>query len=135
MPKPASNLPDTEVIPKPAHDRRQYRSFSVEDKQRILEEADACQHRGDLGALLRREKIYSSQLQHWRQQLAARGACGLQNAPAGRLLLKDAKDRQIEMLQREKAKLEHRLQVAEGLLELQKKAFMLLEHLNSGNPS
>ena len=133
MPKPTSELPDSQVLPDPASEKRQYRSFSVADKKRILAEADQCQERGELGALLRREGLYSSQLQSWRRQLAAQGEAGLANAPAGRKPLKDAKDRQIEALQREKAALEQRLQVAEGLLELQTKAFSLLEQLNNGN--
>lgn len=135
MPKPTSDLPNNQILPDPAYERRRYRSFSVEDKKRILAEADACHERGELGALLRREGIYHSQLQTWRGQLEAQGEAGLANAPAGRKPLKEAKDRQIEALQRDKAKLEQRLQVAEGLLELQKKAFTLLEQLNSARPS
>lgn len=135
MPKPTVELPHNQVLPNPAHEKRRYRSFSVEDKKRILAEADACQERGELGALLRREGIYRSQLQTWHGQLEAQGEAGLANAPAGRKPVNGAKDRQIEALQREKAKLEQRLQVAEGLLELQKKAFTLLEQLNSARPS
>jgi transposase len=135
MPKPPSDLPDTQVTPDPARDKRQYRSFTIEDKKRILAEAEACRERGELGAVLRRENIYSSQLQTWRRQLAARGEAGLQTAPAGRKPVMDAKDRQIETLRREKARLEQRLLVAEGLLEVQKKAFALLEHLNNEKPS
>jgi len=135
MPKPPSDLPDTQVMPDPARDKRQYRSFSVEDKKRILAQAEACRARGELGALLRRENIYSAQLQTWRRQLAAQGEAGLQNAAVGRRPSMDAKDRQIETLRREKARLEQRLLVAEGLLEVQKKAFALLEHLNNERPS
>lgn len=122
-------------MPDPARDKRPYRSFTVEDKKRILAQAEACRERGALGALLRRENIYSSQLHTWRRQLAAEGEAGLQNAPAGRRPLMDAKDRPIETLRREKARLEQRLLVAEGLLEVQKKAFALLEHLNNEKPS
>jgi|SRR5215475_576439 len=56
---------DPEVKAKP--ERRQ---FSAEYKRRILEEADACTEAGQIGALLRREGLYSSNLTHWRQQLA-----------------------------------------------------------------
>lgn len=115
-------------MPDPVRDKRPYRSFTVEEKKRILAHADACQERGALGALLRRERIYSSQLQTWRRQLAAQGEAGLHNAPAGRQPLTDlpageagAKDRPIETLRREKTQLEQRLRLAEGLLELQKK--------------
>ena len=135
MPKPPSDLADTQVMPDPARDKRQYRSFSVEDKKRLLAQAEACQEHGELGALLRRENIDSSQLQTWRRQLAVQGEAGLQNAPAGRKPLTDAKEREIETLQRQKAQLEQRLRMAEGLLELQKKAFALLEQLNNAKPS
>lgn len=130
MPKPTHELPDNQVVPNPQHEKRTYRYFSAADKQRILAEADACAH-GELGALLRRENIYSTQVQTWRKQLANSGESGLENAPAGRKPSKDSKDKAIDALQRENAKLEQRLQVAEGLLELQKKAFSLLDHLNN----
>lgn len=130
MPKPSSELPDNHVIPNPRHEKRTYRYFSAADKKRILAEADACAH-GELGELLRREKIYSTQLQTWRNQLATAGDVGLENATAGRKPSKDSKDKAIDALQRENAKLEQRLHVAEGLLELQKKAFSLLDHLNN----
>ena len=130
MPKPTSELPDNQVVPNPRYEKRTYRYFSAADKKRILAEADACAH-GELGELLRREKVYSAQLTRWRNQLASAGETGLENSPAGRKPSKDSKDKAIDALQREKAKLEQRLQVAEGLLELQKKAFTLLDHLNN----
>lgn len=130
MPKPTSELPDNQVVPNPRYEKRTYRYFSAADKKRILAEADACAH-GELGELLRREKVYSAQLTRWRNQLASASEAGLENSPAGRKPSKDSKDKAIDALQREKAKLEQRLQVAEGLLELQKKAFTLLDHLNN----
>lgn len=135
MPKPLSDLADTQVRSDPARVKRQYRSFSIEDKKRILAQADACQKRGELGALLRRENIYSSHLRTWRRQLATQCESGLQGAPGGRTPLTAAKDRQIETLQQEKAQLEQRLRMTEGLLELQKKAFTLLEGLNKPKSS
>jgi transposase-like protein len=56
---------DPEVKAKP--ERRQ---LSAEYKRRILEEADACAEAGQIGALLHREGLYSSNLTHWRQQRA-----------------------------------------------------------------
>src|SRR6266508_1950471 len=46
------------------------RQFSAEYKRRILEEADACTEAEQIGALLRREGLYSSNLTHWRQQMS-----------------------------------------------------------------
>ena len=70
MPKPTHNLPEAEVTPTPALEKRTRRIFSSEYKLRILAEADRCV-RGELGALLRREKLYSAQLQQWRREFAA----------------------------------------------------------------
>lgn len=69
MPKPVSPESPTEVVANPEHDRRLRRTFSAEDKRRILAEAEACTERGQLSALLRRERLYSSQLAIWRAQL------------------------------------------------------------------
>ena len=62
---------DPEVLPKA--ERRQ---FSADYKLRVLAEADRCSEPGQIGALLRREGLYSSHLSKWRQQ-RERGALGL----------------------------------------------------------
>jgi transposase-like protein len=69
MPKPVSPTGTVEVVASPEHDRRLRRRFSAEDKRRLLQEAEACPERGQLAALLRRERLYSSQLATWRTQL------------------------------------------------------------------
>ena len=56
-------MPDPEVVP-----RAKRRNFSAEYKRRILAEADQCRERGEVGALLRREGLYSSHLSNWRRQ-------------------------------------------------------------------
>jgi transposase-like protein len=58
-----ASSPDPEVPAKP-----QRRKFSAEDKKRILEEADAATGHGAIGALLRREGMYSSMLANWRRE-------------------------------------------------------------------
>src|SRR5438270_10092892 len=58
-----SSQPDPQVVPK-----AERRRFSAEYKQRILAEADRCTQRGQIGALLRREGLYSSHLEKWRHQ-------------------------------------------------------------------
>jgi transposase-like protein len=126
MPKPVSPEKVTEVVANPEHDRQLRRRFSVEDKRRILAEAEACSERGQLSALLRRERLYSSQLATWRGQLEQEGQLGLEAKKAGRKPLKDAKDRRIEQLESDKSKLERKLLIAEKLIELQKKAQELL---------
>lgn len=62
MPKPYTALPENQVTLEPKLEKRTRRQFSAEYKLRMLAAADACRH-GELGVLLRREKLYSSQLQ------------------------------------------------------------------------
>ena len=125
MPKPTST-PETEVVPTPQNDRRQRRVFSAEEKTRILREADRCKERGELGALLRREGIYSSHLNNWRAQLRREGTAGLSPKRRGPKPAKDEKDRRIEKLEKEKAKLEKELRISKGLIDLQIKAHEIL---------
>jgi transposase len=124
VPKPRNH--ETEVIASPENDRRQRRRFTAEQKARILAAADACTERGQLGALLRREGIYSSQLATWRAHRQQHGEAGLQRQKPGRRPTKDAKDRRIEQLERENAKLERENRIQKGLLDLQRKAHEIL---------
>jgi transposase-like protein len=73
------NVPDPEVVVK-----AQRRQFSAEYKRRILQEADTCTQRGEVGALLRREGLYSSHLNTWRHQRARGERQGLTPAKRGR---------------------------------------------------
>jgi transposase len=125
MPKPPNPNRETEVIPDPANDRRQRRRFSKEQKLRIVREADACK-RGEVAALLRREGIYSSHLTVWRQQLRAQGEEGLEAKRPGRKASRDAKDKQIERLERKNARLEREILIARKLIEMQGKAHEIL---------
>jgi len=115
-----------EVTADPRLDRRVRRVFSASEKRRILEEAATCTERGSLAGLLRREGLYSSQLQAWRRQAEQHGAEGLEPKKAGRRPSKDAKDRKISELERQNAKLQRELALANGLISLQKKAHELL---------
>jgi transposase len=125
VPKPKSET-DTEVVPIPQNDRRQRRRFTPEEKVRIVRDADACTERGQLGELLRREGIYSSLLTNWRAQLRREGETGFATKKPGPKPLKDAKDRQIEKLEKDKAKLEKQLRISKKLIELQIKAHEIL---------
>ena len=123
MPKPKT---ETEVIAAPKHDRRQRRRFTPEERLRILQEADACTARGELGELLRREGIYSSQLSGWRAQLEREGRDGLEAKRPGPKPSKDSKDRLIEEQNKRIAKLEKELRISKALIELQEKAHEIL---------
>ncbi len=82
MPKSISERPDTQVTPEPALEKRTRRQLTPEYKLRIIAQADACK-RGELGTLLRREKIYSSQLSEWRREFAENGVAGLSKSAPG----------------------------------------------------
>lgn len=134
MPKPVSDLPDSEVKPTPALEKRTRRVFSPEYKLQILAEADGCA-RGELGALLRREKLYSAQLQQWRREFAERGVGGLAKSAPGPKAAKTAEQRRIEQLEQDNARLVRKLELANDCLALQKKALSMLERTDSGSES
>ena len=132
MPKPvASSLPDSQVVPEPMLEKRTRRRFSTEYKLRIIAQADQCQ-RGELGALLRREHLYSSQLQDWRKQLAQGGEQALSKSAPGPQPKLTAEQRELEKLRRENARLTRKLEIANGCLSLQKKALQMLDQVNNG---
>ena len=110
----------------PAKARR--RQFRAEYKQRILREADATRDAGEIGALLRREGLYSSHLATWRRARERGELAGLAPRRRGRKekALNPLAKRVVE-LERDKRRLERRLKQAELLLEIQKKASQLLE--------
>jgi transposase-like protein len=104
---------------------RRRRAFKAEYKAAILREVDACTEPGQVGALLRRESLYSSHLTHWRQQRDASVLSGLavrKRGPKG----KSAETKQVEQLERENAKLVEELRKARIIIEFQKKVHALL---------
>ena len=119
-------IPDPEVIAKP-----QRRRFSAEYKYRILQEAEACTQPGEVGALLRREGLYSSHLTTWRQQRQRGERQGL--APAKRGRKTDPQAAELARLQHENAQLKAQLERAELIIEVQKKLSQLLGQPTSTN--
>jgi len=109
--------------------KRRRRVFSAADKLRIVKEADRCLasgERGALGALLRKEGIYSSALSTWRAQLGTHGTEGLAGKKAGRKPKLTEAERRVVELTKRNAVLERKLHVANVLIGLQKKAHELL---------
>ena len=132
MPKPdSSSLPQTQVTPDPVLEKRSHRRFPTEYKLRIIAEADQCKH-GELGALLRRERLYSSQLRTWRRQLAEGGPEALAKSVPGPVPKFSAADKELEQLRRANAKLTRELEIANGCLSLQKKALEMLDQIRDG---
>jgi len=99
MPKPVSDRPDTQVTPEPSLEKRTRRRFTADYKLKILNEANACKH-GELGALLRREKLYSNQLSQWRRAYAEQGIDGLNKSIPGPVASKTPEQRQNDQLRR-----------------------------------
>ena len=131
MPKSISERPDTQVTPEPVLEKRTRRQFKPEYKLRIIAEADACEY-GELGALLRREKLYSSQLSDWRREFAEKGIAGLSKSAPGPVPSKTPDQRRIEQLEKENHRLNCKLEIANDCLDLQKKALSMLDRLRSG---
>ena len=128
---PAVNAAETEVVAK-----AQRRRFTAEYKRRIVREADRCTTAGAIGAVLRREGLYSSHLTTWR---AARDRGELEGlAPKKRgpkVPPPDPRDTQIVEQAREIGKLRKRAERAEALVEVQKKVAALLGTPFDSEPS
>jgi transposase len=131
MPKSISERPETQVTPLPALEKRIRRQFKPEYKLRIIAEADACKH-GELGALLRREKLYSSQISEWRREFAENGVAGLSKSAPGPAASRTLEQRRINQLEKENNRLIRKLDIANDCLDLQKKALSMLDRLSSG---
>lgn len=115
---PATAQPDPEI-----RERAARRRFTAEYKLGILREADACAGSGELGALLRREGLYSSHLTTWRRQRDAGALSALAPKKRGRpATVTSPLARRVAELERDKAKLERRLKQAETIIEVQKKS-------------
>ena len=100
------------------------RKFSGSEKRRLLAEAERCKAAGTLGAFLRRERIYSSMIASWRKQVGVADRAAL--APKRRGPKPDASARQIQQLHRDNARLRHKLERAELIIEAQKKLCVAL---------
>src|SRR5437667_11935482 len=102
------------------------RRFTVEYKRKIVREADACKTPGAIGAVLRREGLYSSHLTTWR---AARERGELAGAPKKRgpaRRVVDPRDKKLAAQERELTRWKKRAERAEALVELQKQVAALL---------
>jgi len=100
------------------------RKFSMDYKLKLLDEADKCTKPGELGALLRREGLYSSHLSDWRKQRDLGELEPKKRGPKARPT--DERDRQIAKLQQALAQQTRRAERAELLVGIQKKLSQLL---------
>ena len=126
---PPSGSSDPEVLEKPVR-----RRFSAEYKLRVLEEADRCLESGGLGALLRREGLYSSHIRTWRKQREDGILSALTPKKRGRKArARDPLEEENRRLRRETQRLSAKLKQAETIIDVQKKLCEALG-LPSGNP-
>jgi transposase-like protein len=120
--RPAAAVPDPEVAEKAAR-----RRFTAEYKLRILREAAGCETPGAVGALLRREGLYSSHLTTWRQQQDQGALAALSPRARGRrAAAAQPLVRRIAELERELTRLHERLRQAEAIIAAQKKLSEIL---------
>ena len=117
------SLNNTEVLP-------ERRTFTAEYKLRIVEEADAARDPGEVGALLRREGLYSSHLSKWRA-LRDDGALSGLSRKRGHPPKHSQEELELIRLQRENLRLREELRKAELIIDVQKK---LSEFLASKPP-
>ena len=121
---PRRSIPNSEVVAKP-----QRRRFTAEYKRSIVEQAEACQDGGAVGALLRREGLYSSHLSTWRRQCRQGELAALAPKKRGRKAILHPLVEENRKLVAANARLTKRLENAELIIEVQKKLAALL-----GNP-
>jgi transposase-like protein len=114
--------PDPELV-----ERARRRRFTAEYKLRVVREADACTAPGEVGALLRREGLYSSHLTQWRQAREA-GALEALERPRGRKR-SDPREGEIAELRRRAERAEGELVKARKVIEVQGNVSALLEEL------
>ena len=117
--------------PLPVHDvevstRRDRRRFTSAFKLKVLEDAGRCVEPGALGALLRREGLYSSHLAAWRAAAKAGALTGPARRRGPKPVLPDPSAKRIADLERQLAKATARAEHAEALVALQKKVAELL---------
>ncbi len=124
-----------QTAPEPeAKTRPERRSFTAAYKARILAECDAVEEPGKIGAILRREGLYSSHLVDWRRRRAEGGLNGLAPKKVGRPP-KDpdarATEKEMNRLRRELAAAEERLRRSDIIIEAQKKLSAVLDSLRN----
>jgi len=114
--------PEPEVVP-----RAKRRTFTTAYKLQVLREAERCHQPGQVGALLRREGLYSSHLSNWRQQREAGQLEGLSSKKRGRKAKVMASEKEMAALRQENSRLRSQLAQAELIISAQKKLALALE--------
>jgi transposase len=112
-------LRDPEVV-----EKAKRRRFTAEYRLKIVRAAEACRGSGEIGALLRREGLFSSQLSTWRRQWEEGALEGLRARKRGPKA--KAVDPRVKKLEQENARLVRKLKKADAIIAFQKKVHELL---------
>ncbi len=112
------------VPEEPAYPKR--RRFSAAYKARVVEAAEGCTEPGAIGALLRREGLYSSQLSKWRELYRTGALRALRDDKRGRKATKHPLEDENARLRKQNDRLARRLEQAETIIEIQKKVAAML---------
>jgi len=116
---PEEGSPDPEVV-----EKAKRRRFTPEYRLKIVRAAEACKGTGEIGALLRREGLFSSQLSTWRRQREEGALEGLRARKRGPKA--KAVDPRVKKVEQENARLVRKLKKAEAIIAFQKKVHELL---------
>ena len=116
-----AGVPDPELV-----EQAKRRRFTAEYKQKILAQTDAAKESGDIGALLRREGLYSSHLTKWRREREDGVLEGLTPQKRGPKVKADPLAGENQKLRRDNERLADQLRKAEIVIDVQKKVAMLL---------
>ena len=119
--RPASAAPPNPEVRAKAKRRK----YTAAEKLSIIERAEAAKEEGGIGALLRQEGLYSSQLAEWRRQ-RDEGALGALGQKRGRKPTRDSRDEEIAKLRAQVGRLEQKLEQASLIIDVQKKVATLL---------
>jgi len=127
--KETENIQDIGPIPDPeVREKAVRRRFTADYKLRILKKAESCTQKGQIGALLRREGLYSSNLTTWQRQMEKGTLDALsprKRGPKGKR--PDPSASRIAELERENERLKKKLRQAETIIEVQKKVSEILQ--------
>ena len=103
------------------------RRFTAEYKRRIAIEAEACTQPGQIGALLRREGLYSSVVQRWRRQLREEPLSSSKKSSSAASPAQPSAAKVNASLKRENERLKERLRQAELIIDVQKKVSEMMQ--------
>jgi len=127
-PTAGGSTPDPEVVARPVR-----RRFTAAYKERILAEVDGCDEAGQVGRILRREGLYSSNLTLWRRARKQGALAALTPKKRGRKSVeKNPLTKKVVDLERRNSQLEEELRKARLIIDVQKKLASILDSLNEG---